>query len=89
VTVALENDAEAPALGEGGWGAGKLKSRLIYVTVGTGIGGGIILDGQLYREADMAHPEISHPVRIPVIAFGQDTVALSPAGRTKSPRQSD
>jgi glucokinase len=35
---------------------------LIYVTVGTGIGGGIILDGQLYRGVDMAHPEISHHV---------------------------
>ena len=62
VTVALENDADASALGEAGWGAGKLKSRLIYVTVGTGIGGGIILDGQLYRGADKAHPEISHHV---------------------------
>ncbi len=62
VTVALENDADASALGEAGWGAGKLKSRLIYVTVGTGIGGGIILDGKLYRGVDMAHPEISHHV---------------------------
>lgn len=62
VSVALENDADASALGEAGWGAGKGKSRLIYVTVGTGIGGGIILDGQLYRGADMAHPEISHHV---------------------------
>ena len=62
VRVALENDADASALGEAGWGAGKLKSRLIYLTVGTGIGGGIILDGQLYRGVDMAHPEISHHV---------------------------
>src|SRR5260370_1282947 len=62
VTVARENDADASALGEAGWGAGKLKSRLIYVTVGTGIGGGIILSGQLYRGVDMAHPEISHHV---------------------------
>jgi glucokinase len=35
---------------------------LIYVTVGTGIGGGIILDGQIYRGADMSHPEIGHHV---------------------------
>jgi glucokinase len=62
VKAALENDADAAALGEAGWGAGKGKSRLIYVTVGTGIGGGIILDGQLYRGADMAHPEIGHHV---------------------------
>ncbi len=62
VTAALENDADASALGEASWGAGKGKSRLVYVTVGTGIGGGIILDGQLYRGADMAHPEIGHHV---------------------------
>jgi len=62
VAAALENDADASALGEARWGAGKGKSRLVYVTVGTGIGGGIILDGQLYRGADMAHPEIGHHV---------------------------
>jgi glucokinase len=62
VAVALENDADASALGEASWGAGKGKSRLVYVTVGTGIGGGIILDGQLYRGADLAHPEIGHHV---------------------------
>jgi glucokinase len=62
VRVALENDADASALGEANWGAGKGKSRLIYVTVGTGIGGGIILDGQIYRGVDMSHPEIGHHV---------------------------
>src|SRR2546425_4496779 len=65
VTVALENDADASALGEAGWGAGKLKSRLIYVTVGTGIGGGIILDGQLYRGGGMVHPQNNHPLVYP------------------------
>ncbi len=62
VRVALENDGDAAALGEAAWGAGKGKSRLIYVTVGTGIGGGIILDGQLYRGADRSHPEVGHHV---------------------------
>jgi glucokinase len=62
VTVALENDADASALGEACWGAGKGKRRLVYVTVGTGIGGGIIFDGQLYRGADMAHPEVGHHI---------------------------
>jgi glucokinase len=47
VTVALENDGDAGALGEAAWGAGKNKTRLIYITIGTGIGGGIILDGKL------------------------------------------
>jgi glucokinase len=60
--VALENDGDAAALGEAAWGAGKDKSRLIYVTVGTGIGGGIVLDGQLYRGADRSHPEVGHHV---------------------------
>src|SRR5580765_2534677 len=62
VRVAMENDADAAALGEAGWGAGKDKSRLIYVTVGTGIGGGIILDRKLYRGVDHAHPELGHHV---------------------------
>lgn len=62
VQVALENDADAAALAEAGWGAGRNRSRLIYVTVGTGIGGGIILDGQLYRGVDGAHPEVGHHV---------------------------
>src|ERR1035437_8685879 len=47
VRVALENDGDAAALAEAGWGAGQNRSRLIYVTVGTGIGGGIVLDGKL------------------------------------------
>jgi len=62
VRVAMENDADAAALGEAGWGAGRDKKRLIYVTVGTGIGAGIILDGQLYRGVDGAHPELGHHV---------------------------
>jgi glucokinase len=62
VRVALENDADAAALAEAGWGAGKNKSRLIYVTVGTGIGGGIVLDGRLYRGVNGSHPELGHQV---------------------------
>jgi len=69
VRVALENDGDASALGEAAWGAGKGKSRLIYVTVGTGIGGGIILEGQLYRGVDRAHPEVGHHV---IDAFGPE-----------------
>jgi glucokinase len=62
VSVAMENDADAAALAEAAWGAGKDKKSLIYVTVGTGIGAGIVLDGRLYRGADGAHPEIGHHV---------------------------
>lgn len=62
VHVALENDGDAAALGEAAWGAGKGKARLIYITVGTGIGGGMILDGRLYRGVDQSHPEVGHHV---------------------------
>ena len=62
VRVAMENDADAAALGEASWGAGHSKSKLIYVTVGTGIGAGIVLDGQVYRGVDHSHPEIGHHV---------------------------
>ena len=60
VAAAIENDADAAALAEAGWGAGRSKQRLVYVTIGTGIGGGIIVDGQVYRGVDHAHPEIGH-----------------------------
>ena len=60
VDVALENDADAAALGEASWGAGKNKKRLMYVTIGTGIGTGFIIDGHLYRGVDYSHPEIGH-----------------------------
>jgi glucokinase len=60
--VALENDGDAAALAEAGWGAGRNCSRLIYVTVGTGIGGGMVFDGKLYRGVDGAHPEVGHQV---------------------------
>ncbi|HKF01413.1 MAG TPA: ROK family protein, partial [Candidatus Sulfotelmatobacter sp.] len=60
--AALENDGDAAALAEAGWGAGRNRTRLIYITVGTGIGGGIILDRKLYRGVDGAHPEVGHQV---------------------------
>lgn len=60
--VALENDADAWALGECHWGAGQGHGSVIAVTVGTGIGGGIILNGHIFRGVDDAHPEIGHHV---------------------------
>jgi len=62
VPVAIENDADAAALGEAAWGAGREKKRLIYITVGTGIGAGFIFDGRLYRGVGQSHPEIGHHV---------------------------
>lgn len=62
VGVVMENDADAAALGEALWGAGKGRQNQISVTVGTGIGGGILINGALYRGAGGAHPEIGHHV---------------------------
>ena len=62
VQAAMENDADAGALAEAAWGAGKGKRNLLYVTVGTGIGSGLILDGRLYRGVGRSHPELGHHV---------------------------
>lgn len=62
VPVAMENDADAAGLAEAAWGAGRGKQRFLYVTVGTGIGVAIVLDGALYRGVDGSHPEIGHQV---------------------------
>jgi glucokinase len=65
--VTLENDADAAALGESWMGAGRGLARQLMVTVGTGIGTGVILDGRIYRGAGGVHPEGGH---IPVDPSG-------------------
>jgi glucokinase len=60
--TALDNDANAAALGELRWGSVRAKSRFLYVTIGTGIGVSLILDGELYRGAHGYHPEIGHHI---------------------------
>lgn len=60
VRVAIENDGDAAALAEAGWGAARNKKKLIYVTIGTGIGTGLLVDGQLYRGVGESHPEVGH-----------------------------
>jgi len=56
----LENDANAAAVGEMWQGAARGCRTIICVTLGTGVGGGIILDGQLWRGVDGAAAEIGH-----------------------------
>ena len=60
VNAILINDANAAALGEHQFGAGKGVSNLILVTVGTGIGGGIIINGRLYSGPSGSAGEVGH-----------------------------
>jgi glucokinase len=54
--VGVENDANAAALAEWRLGAGRGTSNLVMLTLGTGVGGGIVLDGRLYRGwAEIGH----------------------------------
>lgn len=62
VDVAIENDADAAALGEVSWGAGQGASNCMYVTISTGIGCGLIAGDRVYRGAGGAHPELGHIV---------------------------
>lgn len=65
ITTFLENDANAAALGEYRFGAGRGVQNMIYVTASTGIGGGLILNGQLYGGTTGAAGEIGHITVLP------------------------
>ncbi|QBR94208.1 ROK family glucokinase [Nocardioides euryhalodurans] len=58
--VVVENDANAAAWGEFRYGAGADVDDLLLVTVGTGVGGGLVLDGQVHRGAFGVAAEIGH-----------------------------
>lgn len=60
VPVFLDNDVNVIALGEWKYGAGQGYDDLIEITLGTGVGGGLILDGKLYRGYGFAAGEIGH-----------------------------
>ena len=63
--IVIENDANAAAWGEAIYGAGRGESELMMVTVGTGIGGGIISNGALYRGAFGVAAEFGHMRVVP------------------------
>ncbi len=58
--VSVENDVNALALGEGRFGAGRGFSSALYVAVGTGVGGAVVIDGKLWRGATWTAGEICH-----------------------------
>ncbi len=58
--VKIENDANAAALAEVLWGAGKGYTKAFYISIGTGIGTGFILDGKIYNGRTGAAPEGGH-----------------------------
>ena len=60
--VFVENDVNLAALGEMGYGAGRGSRDLVCITIGTGIGAGVIVDGALYRGHHLAAGEIGYLV---------------------------
>ena len=66
VPCQLDNDANVAAYGEFRFGAGRGYRHLLLVAVGTGIGGGIIIDGRLFRGANGYAAEIGHVVVDPL-----------------------
>ena len=62
VPVGFDTDVNAAALGEARWGAAQSLSDFLYLTIGTGIGGGAIVNGRVLH--GLLHPEMGH-IRIP------------------------
>src|SRR4051794_24137692 len=64
----LGNDADVAGLAEALFGAGKGHSPIFYITIGSGIGGGLILDGEIYRGCGRGAAEIGH-LRVPSVSM--------------------
>ena len=62
IPVFIDNDANTAALAEFLYGAGRDAENMVLLTVGTGIGGGLVLGGQLYRGTTGAGAELGHVV---------------------------
>src|SRR5262249_20283330 len=62
IPTILDNDANAAALGEASFGAGIGERNLVYVGLGRGIGGGILINGAIYHGAGTMAGEIGHTI---------------------------
>src|SRR5881628_1090879 len=58
--VLVDNDANGGALGEAALGAGKGFNPVFYVTLGSGVGGGLVVDGKIYHGATPGESELGH-----------------------------
>ena len=65
IPVTIENDANASALAEYRFGGGRGYNAVLYMTMSTGIGGGIVLDGQVYHGANDSAGEVGHQILVP------------------------
>ncbi len=63
--IRIDNDANAAALAEWRFGAGKGSAHMLFLTMGTGLGGGIVSDGRLYRGQRNTGGEVGHTVLVP------------------------
>jgi glucokinase len=62
VPVAIDNDANAAVLAEHRFGAARGATNVVMLTIGTGIGGGLVIEGELYRGSAGAGAELGHVV---------------------------
>lgn len=62
IPVGFDTDVDAAALGEARWGAAQNLTDFLYLTIGTGIGGGAIINGRVLH--GLVHPEMGH-IRVP------------------------
>jgi len=65
IPVVIENDANAAALGEQWRGAGRGINSMILLTLGTGVGAGIVLDNKIWQGADGMAGEVGHMTLVP------------------------
>ncbi len=60
VPARLQNDCDVAALAEARFGAGRDTRVVFYITIGTGVGGGLVIDGRIYHGAGVSVAEIGH-----------------------------
>jgi glucokinase len=80
IAATMDNDANTAALGEYRFGAGRGTRHLVMFTLGTGIGGGIIVEGEVLRGATGGAAEVGHII----IADGKGSSLNGPHGRLET-----